>query len=459
MEDSWHQLSPKTGFVVRLADRLTDQSWQTLTQLYQPIIGPLAAGLFSGLFWLPQRSRLHRHGRLLAALGVDLAHLYAARLRLEATGLLTTTVKQENDLTTFCYTLHAPLVPARFFRDDLLSVQLLDVLGEETYQDLVTTTATQVTSAADEENITKNFLDVFHVDGDELSHLPTAVTTSRQTLSTEASGPELAPTSDFDFHLLGEILRRSFVELKSVQPHRELLLTEHTTYGLDELTLAHYIGEATNLATNQFDPEQFKRLIAQRFGQEHRGRPVSAANPTAPAAPAVSTSTAGTDSAQQALIKLASETVPANFLQAIKQKTGGFVTDGEQRVIRDLVGRHLFPTSVLNLMVYHVLVDEDRPTLNKALLDTIANDWSKAKVATPEQAIAKIRERQQAASRPRSRQNRRNAPTVKETLPDWAKKTPQTQQPVDQKLSSKQKQAINARIARFKQRHPGKEES
>jgi len=92
MEDSWHQLKPKTGFTVRVNGRISDLSWQTLTQLYQPIMGPSAAGLFSALFWLPNRGTYQRHTTLLTVLGLDLEHLYEARIRLEATGLLTTMV-------------------------------------------------------------------------------------------------------------------------------------------------------------------------------------------------------------------------------------------------------------------------------------------------------------------------------------------------------------------------------
>lgn len=457
MEDSWHQLSPKTGFVVQLADRLTEQSWQTLSQLYQPVIGPLAVGAFSGLFWLPQRAHLHRHAVLLATLGVDLAHFYAARLRLEATGLLTTTVTTASDLTTFTYTLHAPLTPRDFFNDDLLSVQLLDAVGEEFYRELVTQN-TLLPTPPTGQDITKNFLDVFQVVGGELKQLPDVVTASRKDFTAQPKAPQLGDvTGDFDWQLLGQILAHSYVDARALQTHRQLFLTEHATYGIDEPTMARLIGEATNLATNQFDAEQFKRLIVQQFGQQHRGQSTQA-----PAAPA--TATAKTTQAEQALIQVATATPPAQFLQAIKKQTGGFITDGEQRIVRDLVSRQLFPTSVLNLMIYHVLVDEDRPTLNKNLLDTIANDWSKAGIQTPAQAITKIKERQRAARQPKSRQTRSrrgNSPTVKETLPDWAKKPSPGQATSSEtptvRYTEKQKQELNARIARFKQRREGKE--
>ncbi|MGN1291440.1 MAG: DnaD domain protein, partial [Levilactobacillus brevis] len=154
----------------------------------------------------------------------------------------------------------------------------------------------------------------------------------------------------------------------------------------------------------------------------------------------------------------ATNTAPAVFLQAIKQKSGGFVTDGEQRIVRDLVSRQLFPEAVLNLMVYHVLVDEDRPTLNKNLLDTIANDWSKAKITTPEQAIQKIRERQQAAKQPRRSRARQSA-TVKETLPEWAKTSTTNQQASRTKLSAEKQKQLQDRIAKLQDRpSTGKED-
>jgi len=459
MEDSWHQLQPKTGFLVRLADRLTDQSWQTLTQLYQPIIGPSATGLFSALFWLPQRETYKRHAILLAELGLDLAHLYAARLRLEATGLLTTRLKTEGDLSSFVYELHAPLTPQDFFKDDLLSVQLLGVVGEDLYQALVTENTVTPLSHDDEQNITKNFLEVFHVDGDELRDIPEVVTNNRQNLTAASSAPNLsADKVQFDFKLLGELLERSFVDTRAVSKYRQLLLTEHATYGLDEPTMARYIGEATDLATNIFNPEQFKRIVAQAFGYQHRGETVNTPADSSASTPATAKSSAkGASSAEQALIKVASSAAPVKFLQGIKQSTGGFVTDGEQRIVRDLVSRQLFPESVLNLMIYHVLVDEDKPTLNKNLLDTIANDWSKSKVTTPELAIQKIRERQQAMNKPR--RSRRQQPTVKETLPDWAKKpSGSAQAPTTAKLSDAQQKQLQQRIARLEARSKGKED-
>lgn len=455
MEDSWHQLKPKTGFTVRVNGRISDLSWQTLTQLYQPIMGPSAAGLFSALFWLPNRGTYQRHTTLLAVLGLDLEHLYEARIRLEATGLLTTMVATQDDLTGFVYELHAPLAPAAFFKDDLLSVQLLGVIGEENYQQLVTTNVPNLGIRPNEKEITKNFLEVFHVDGQELNDLPAAVTTSRQRLAASTPTPVLPAESepDFDFKLLGEILEHSFIDTRAVQANRQLLLTEHVTYGLDEVTMARYVGEATDLATNKFDAEAFKRIVAQHFGQPRRSPAPTTEKPTP-----VESTTGTTTSAEQALIKVATATAPAVFLQAIKQKNGGFVTDGEQRIVRDLVSRQLFPEAVLNLMIYHVLVDEDKPTLNKNLLDTIANDWSKAKVNTPQLAIQKIRERQRAASQPRKSRSRQS--TVKETLPDWAKKpATETSTTATAKLSAEQQQRLQERIAKLKEnRQSGKED-
>jgi len=151
------------------------------------------------------------------------------------------------------------------------------------------------------------------------------------------------------------------------------------------------------------------------------------------------------------LIKVANTTVPAVFLQAIKQKRGGYITDGEQRIIRDQVSRQLFPQSVLNVLIYHMLVDSDKPTLSKALMDSIANDWSMKKIQTPQAAIKEIREHQQAASKPRRSRNRQ--PTVKETLPDWAKKPAEAQpQTTQAKLSPAQQQKLQERIARLQER-------
>ncbi|PWG01035.1 replication initiation and membrane attachment family protein [Levilactobacillus bambusae] len=447
MENSWHQLNLRSGFVASVTGWITDLDWQVLAQLYTPFIGSLSATVYTTLFWrFTSGEELQTHAKLQEALNVSLQDFYNARLRLEAAGLLTTRVSERDAQPVFYYQLNPPVDPGDFFNDDLLSVQLLSIVGESEYQRLVDHFTVVPESGNDTQNITKNFLEVFHPSDQQLNQLPDPVLKGRHNLTNnQPESNRLDQVDDFDFQLLGQMLEKSYINLDQLNAQRQLILMEHVTYGIDEIEMKRLIETATNIATNVFDPEQFKRLVVNQFNQSQRPvksetqrETTSVVQPKVPA-------TTGTE---DQLIQFASALAPVNFLQALKNEQGGYVTDGEQRVVRNLVNRQLFAPSLINIMIYHLLVDENRPTLNKNLLDAIANDWARDKITTPQGAIAEIRKHQQQASQPkktkqRSSRNQRQGKAVTETLPDWAK-NPTTQS--TEKLSSDEQEKLKSRI-------------
>ncbi|WP_054654987.1 hypothetical protein [Secundilactobacillus silagei] len=80
--------------------------------------------------------------------------------------------------------------------------------------------------------------------------------------------PEQPTAPDFDFGLLSELLKRSYIDLTDLQQYRQLIINEHLLYGIDETEMARYIGDATNLATNKLDATQFKRTVAAAYQSE-----------------------------------------------------------------------------------------------------------------------------------------------------------------------------------------------
>lgn len=79
-------------------------------------------------------------------------------------------------------------------------------------------------------------------------------------------------------------------------------------------------------------------------------------------------------------------------------------------------------------MIFYVLVDQGRATLNKNLVEAIANEWIKNGVKTPQKALEFVRERQAKKQKQATKSYGRRKPVVqRETLPDWAKKILQLQ--------------------------------
>lgn len=414
-------LTPKTGFIVPKMLPLSAADQTVLAQLYLPLTGPLAYSLYAALQGVQRDSGPREtHATLLSSLNVDLPTVLTARQKLEATGLLRTYRQTDPSGEWLLYHLQAPMTAAQFLADDLLSVLLLDAVGESRFKQLAAmfTPATPDLSHATE--VTANLLSVFHIDSEKVTHTPTVVQAVRQQVpaTSATSVPSLA-TADFDWQVLGQILEQNYVNLDQVQASRQLIVTESRVYGISEVEMGKLISEVASLTTGKFDPQQLKLVIAKRY--QRPSTPVSAA-PTSAAAPAQST-VASKDkltAAEQQLVTIAQNTTPYDFIEALKKEKHGFVTSGENRLVHDLVGRGVLSNAVINLLIYYLLQNRELTTINKNLLETIANDWQQHQITTPEAALAYLRQRQQ----PKPARSRRNSrPTRKEVVPDWAKKS------------------------------------
>ena len=52
-------------------------------------------------------------------------------------------------------------------------------------------------------------------------------------------------------------------------------------------------------------------------------------------------------------------------MTSIKQQRNGYVSNGEQRIILDLVQVGTIPSEVINILIHYVLVVKKNPTINK----------------------------------------------------------------------------------------------
>nr|WP_239517547.1 DnaD domain protein [Weissella uvarum] len=137
----------------------------------------------------------------------------------------------------------------------------------------------------------------------------------------------------------------------------------------------------------------------------------------------------GSDSAQskpasaaEQLLQQVQSLSPVQYLQALRQEKGGFVTDNELKSLEDIAQLKRLPNEVINVMLYELTVVEQKTSLNRNLMQTIVNDWSQAGVKTAKDAFSYLQKRQQQkqqtpATPKRRYQNQR--PVKNETRPDW----------------------------------------
>ncbi|WP_024623793.1 DnaD domain protein [Lactiplantibacillus fabifermentans] len=460
MPNAEPNLTPKVGLVVPRALALSAAQQAIVAELYLPLIGPLAYSLYAALRSLqsPENELSNRrsHAELLGILNVDLPTVLTARRKLEATGLLKSFYQHDELGELYIYQLQAPMSADQFFADDLLSVLLLDTVGELRFQQLAEQFAPTQLDLKQASEVTANILDVFHVDAQKVTHVPTQVQTARAEVASAAPTGNATPilTDDgFDWQLLGQILQQNYVDLKQVASSRQLIMTESRVYGINEVEMAKLISEVASLTTGQFDESQLKLLIARRYERPAAMPTVAPTTETASttsAAPATKT-TGQLTAPEQQLIDLAKQTPPYEFLDALKKEKHGFVTSGENRLVHDLVNGGILPNAVINMVIYYLLQNRELAALNRNLLETVANDWRQHDIATPEAALAYLKQRQQP-KQPARKNNRRNQrPTRKEVMPKWAQKQskPTNAKSGTNQLTEAQRKQLAERVAKL----------
>ncbi|CAI2593094.1 Replication initiation and membrane attachment protein [Apilactobacillus kunkeei] len=320
---------------------------------------------------------------------------YDARLRLEAAGLMKTYIKtSDKGEKQYVYRLVSPLSVNDFFMDDLLSVSLLQVIGEDRYVDLYNEFIRPGFDLSEYKDVSRNFLQVFNIRDSEVTNTPKAVQQVKNSIKDNSNdvkaGSVIKKSDDFDFNLLLDMLNQSYVNTSDVKKNINLINSEHQLYGIDEIEMAKLIEKATNVTNNVFDPNNFKILVSRQFQSNVSNISRKATNSDK----STETDSNELNAQERQLIKSASEYAPIEFLNYLKNAKGGYVHSNEERMISDLVSRQILKPEVINMIVYHLLIDQEKSGLNKNLFEAIADNWSQNNVTDASKAITFIKNRQ-----------------------------------------------------------------
>lgn len=454
MANSFSKLTPDSKFVVINSDANSVIDDNVLNNLYLPIIGRDALSLYRLLwtFSVNDHNQLvaHNHYELQSMLDTGIDKISDQRRILEAVNLLGTFATKD-PADSLVYAVQKPLSARDFLKTDILAVMLLGKVGDNTYKQIVSRLVVPIPDLGELQNVSASLLDVFDVPSNLIKNIPATVNETKGTLNngtTNVNNQKLIPkNNDFDFNLTLEMLENSYVEDASVKSAHDLILSEHLLYGIDEVEMVKLIQKATNLSNNQLDQRRLKLIISQQFEmRQPEQNPAKESSSESAQRPTVSF-----DTATEELISISKSTAPALFLQQLKDQKHGLVTSGEQRILQELVNLRTFPNEVINILVYHILVDEQHSTLNKNLISTIADDWSQKNVRDANDAIMALRNRGKQRAKKATRRYPNKRINVKETLPDWAKQ-PQKPQGSQSKqgLSAEQKKLLEQQLNKLK---------
>ena len=449
MQSAWKQLHPQDSFKIVLASPLTSEDEQILTFLYQPLIGIDAFSIYHLFLSLVKPGQFASddaiHAELFNQLNIDLPRLFHGRVKLEGLGLLAVYVREHQQRRQFIYELNAPLKAQDFFNDDVLSLLLLERVGERRYQQLSARFALPNLDTTGFTEVTKKFLDVYTFHEEALTSQNKVLEENKANFPVTSAKALSAVSSSFDWPYFLSLLDGLYVDKTQVESElRETIFTLHQLYGINELTMKQFVEREIDFVTNKVDLNKLRQQVIQTYHQEQKQhtRVVEQAE----------AQLSESDQAQRRRNTLqldgfnageidvisASETYPPMiYMTAIRKQKGGFITNNERWALENIVKKSGLPDSVINILVHYVLVVQNNATFDEKYSSKIANNWAQEKIYSPEAALKKVKEANQKGTSAQGNQSKpranwkKSGSQRKESLPAWVEQQKQ-ETPVSQ---------------------------
>lgn len=369
----------------------------------------------------PLVSQRQRFADLSLKLNTGIPNLSEALNQLEAVGLVKSYQRTDEMGELIVLELQSTLTPAQFIKDDLLSVQLLQMVGEQRFHELADMSTMYSLNIDDYKNVTSAFFDVFHPDELDNSGSKQALSAARDSVDKltrhRVSQEQVVNNDNFDFKFLNEQLENQGIDTSIIDQYHHLILVEHRTYGYDELQLAKLITKAVSVVNGQFDVNHFKTLSRNAANvnkevPETRSKTINQLD------------MAGLPTEVQELLAECETQTPMAFLAQLKSQTNGYVSSSERYTVERLVSQSKLGNGAINLLLWYIIGEQGLATVKASLADAIANNWSRAQVKNSLDAYHEIEKHQAARRNNRSQNNyysRRQKKTIQEKLPEWAK--------------------------------------
>jgi replication initiation and membrane attachment protein len=445
----WNQLRPTDRYRVQLANSLSLFQIKIVTHLYQPLMGPTAHSLYLTLLsevdGEQHFSADKNHQWLMNIMGSALDHIYRARLRLEALGLLKTyTMEKGSDQMVFEYEVFSPLSPSQFFEDDILSICLYNQVGTTRYKELRARYSSYLVSPRDNEipakkEITKEFHEVFTsihpselvaINDTEMQH--ELYSLAQQFPLPNSKENEITNQPRYQRYKIDTDALKSFL-MKGLKTE-SILKTENLHqmrkaayfYQFDEWTLSRLIHDSLTI-DDELDLSLFREKAKEWYRLQEGGKPPRVIHKAQPISQRVITEEEVETEEDRHLFILESIS-PLNLLE--EYQGGGKVAEADLKVVEELLFDYQLSPSVVNVLVEYIYLTNNFK-LPKNLVTKVAAHWKRLKITDIKQAqeLAKrehqqYKQWQEKAKESKSTDKDRKSYTQKtnvrkDTLPPW----------------------------------------
>ena len=404
---------PADTYVVVNKTVIKDLDRKLITMLYQPIIGYSATSLYFTLVDdLDKRELMSEeltHHHLMSTMQLKLEDIVIAREKLEAVGLLKTSLKKDN-INQYVYLIYSPISAHDFFNHPILNIVLYNNLGKKEYDRIVDFFKIPKINVKDYEDISASFSTVFRsVSGNVLIENENI---RRENINKITIGERV------DFNLLISSIPSNMVSSKCFNEEtKELINALAYTYDIDDINMQGLVRNSIN-EKGLIDKTQLRKNVRDFYQFENEGKLPTFIYSKQPDYLKMPMG----DSSKWAKMVYTFESVhPYDFLRS-KYKTGEPSLRDLKLVESLLVDLKLTP-GVVNVLIAYVLKINNQK-LSKNYIDTIAGQWKRLNIETVEEAM-RISEKEHKKLKKQFENKNKQIPTYSskqrkiEELPDW----------------------------------------
>ncbi|HJV44197.1 MAG TPA: DnaD domain protein [Bacillota bacterium] len=442
----WKDIVPGDPYIVYMGKPISPSDLNYVTQLYQPLIGPLSVSLYITLYhehMIDEKACIN-HRSLMSVMGTPLNQLVKARETLEAVGLMQTVrIFSEQGNQLFEYKLLPPMLPTAFFGDDMMSMILLNRVGKSRYHYLrekFLVRKNELEVKGDREEITKGFDEVFSsimpteltiASGSETEYFLSQMESmypakeSYQDMGKDGSSGIYFRQIDPDFVFLEASLPKTLGKSRTLGPEIcELLKELSFFYQIDDMQLSYFLQEPYVYNDhNELDAARLRWFIKDWYLRSHQGQQPVVGQKAVLQPSTESEPIGGGQSREQEHKQALSKLSPIALLELYQD--GGKASPADIKLVEELTEHYKLVPGVINVLLEYVMITNNKQ-LPKALIQKIASHWKRLAIQTVDQALEQAKQlyhdtKQKGKTRKETTPKSPSSRNVlkKDELPEW----------------------------------------
>ncbi|MBO5475302.1 MAG: DnaD domain protein [Bacilli bacterium] len=369
-------LLPADTYIVENSSVLTEIERRVIINLYEPIIGSNSVSLYltlwSDLDKMELISSNYTHHHLMTILKSDLDTIKLARESLEAVGLIKTYVKESDNINEYIYELFSPLSAYEFLNHPVLSVLLLNNIGEIEFNNIKRYYRKRSIPKVDYREITSSMNETFKV-------VESSKVIDDSIRKLNRLGINLDNNLDYD--LIEASIPSGLLNAKALNKKTKELINQLAfVYNLDSIKMSNIIIASID-TVGLIDKEKLRQNARSNYQYNNSGDLPTLIYRTQPAylkTPSGDTSNKGK------IIYAFENTRPYDFLK-LKNKNIE-PTPRDLHILEHLAVDFMLPAGVINVLVDYTLKVNDG-VLSKGYLETIASEFSRKGIKTVPDAM------------------------------------------------------------------------